>query len=140
MSSESVDVSGNGDEALPRQFRCERCGNCCRGEGDVYVSAGDLERIALHFGLTRREFVKRYCGRSGRHIVLAEQENHDCIFLDGTTCTIHEVKPTQCVKWPFWRSVVSTPQGFAFAKSYCEGLTPFEYADFLSLCEGQELH
>lgn len=37
--------------------------------------------------------------------------NHECIFLEGSNCTIQEVKPTQCAgfpntwNFPGWREV-----------------------------------
>lgn len=50
-----------------------------------------------------------------RHLVLKKQADEACVFLSAEGCRVHEVKPAQCVEFPFrWH----TPRSF----DYCEGL------------------
>ncbi len=106
-----------------KEFHCQRCGNCCRGEGTVDLTPGDVARASRLLGMRREEFVHTYCieNKSG-DVVLRDQQDEEksCIFLtedeDGLpACRIHEAKPEQCSAFPMrWR-----PRD---AKDYCEGM------------------
>ena len=115
------------------------CGNCCRGEGYVYLTRDDVNRISEKLGLARDEFLKKYTYRHNRRPVVKNESNMDCIFLEDSMCAIHEVKPRQCTKWPFWKSVATDQQCFSMAKSYCEGLKDFEFEDFKQVAGQEEL-
>jgi len=91
-----------GDE--PQAFACRRCGNCCRGEGYVWVTDDDIERISTRLRMTRKEFVSRYARRLPGFggIVLVDKNDgaQSCIFLEADGCSIHTAKPAQCVGFP----------------------------------------
>lgn len=100
-------------EAIETGFACERCGNCCKGEGAVRIGPAEADRLARHLHLPRRKFLKQYARQMG-----AEEWwliNHDnaelwCIFLtrdaDGLYgCQVNEAKPDQCRSFPAkWRN------------------------------------
>lgn len=88
------------------RYQCTRCGNCCRWQGYVRITAGDIDRIAEFLGLGLQEFIDRYtCVTSDRcGLSLTENSDRHCIFLsrDGG-CMIQPVKPEQCRQFPnFW--------------------------------------
>lgn len=82
---------------------CQRCGACCRWEGDVCLTPEDARAIAEALHLDEVEFVNAYCRlqRNRRGLSLIEAEDGACIMLrDDNTCAIQEVKPRQCRDFP----------------------------------------
>jgi len=102
------------------EFRCRRCGNCCRGDGYVWLTDDDIERIARFLRLTRKELVARCTRRAPGlgDIALVDKDDaaKSCVFLeDDGRCAVHPVKPVQCVGFP---STWSRSDALRF----CEGL------------------
>ncbi|MDC0669899.1 YkgJ family cysteine cluster protein [Nannocystis radixulma] len=90
------------------EFECHRCGNCCRGDGDVALTPEDVARLAAHFGLAAEAFVARYTWRreDGATCLIDQGDAlRSCVFLTPeNTCEVHALKPTQCVGFPMkWR-------------------------------------
>ena len=96
-------------ESSPKAvFRCLRCGNCCRHEGEVRLQDGEPEAMAGLLGLTVEEFTARYTRlREDRQgLSLLDAPDGACIFLDGTppACRIQTEKPRQCRDFPIgWK-------------------------------------
>lgn len=100
-------------DAIEKEFRCNRCGHCCKGDGLVEVGTAEVARIAEFLGLKRKEFLAKYTrpGRPGHHWLI-DQKNEEkwCIFLfmddEGKYgCQINPVKPDQCGIFPAaWRN------------------------------------
>lgn len=94
---------------LQREFRCMRCGNCCRKHGTVRLTNTEIIQIAAFLELDVYQFTEKYTAllpdRTG--LTIAEHENGDCIFYTeagGGGCLIQPVKPKQCRDFPFfWR-------------------------------------
>ncbi len=87
-------------------YRCERCGACCRWPGQVRISSEEIRGIAAFLGMTEDRFIQektrlRY-DRQG--LALLEKPNGECEFLSGVECLIQAVKPQQCRDFPnVWR-------------------------------------
>ncbi len=98
------------------KFECQRCNECCKKPGFVYLKEGEEEKIAQFLGLEAFAFVNQYCELADRRrLVLKKGLDEACIFLTETGCSIHSAKPDQCLAFPVrWR----TPASF----SYCRGL------------------
>jgi hypothetical protein len=81
-------------------YPCGRCGDCCRQENILILDA-DLDRIAAHLGLKRRDFRTKFLKRIKGSWYL--RDDNPCVFLgeDKRTCTIYSVRPTICVKFPY---------------------------------------
>ncbi len=111
-------------------FLCQRCTACCKWPGDVRLETEEVPRIAAFLDLTEEEFLARFTRlRTNRQgLSLLEKENHECIMLDGNSCVIHPVKPSQCAgfpnKWNFpgWRQVCEA-KAIPFAEARERGLT-----------------
>lgn len=97
-------------------FGCRRCNACCRQPGFVYLGPGEAERIADFHHLELYDFTARYCDLlDRRQLVLKKHPGEACIFLTDEGCSVHPVKPRQCIDFPIqWH----TPRSF----DYCEGL------------------
>jgi uncharacterized protein len=108
------------------RFECQMSGRCCvsRGEyGHVYLTRADRRRLATHFGLTVREFVKAYCRRSAGIVELVDPPGATCcrFFADGR-CDVYDARPTQCRTWPFWPEVMRPRAWAAEVAAYCPGV------------------
>src|SRR5690606_30331321 len=117
---EEAPVSRRRGWPYKQEFRCHRCGNCCRGDGFVDLTETDVERASSLLEMKEDDFIDEFCRRIGEDLILLDQEDDEksCIFLveeDGLFgCRIHEAKPTQCAGFPFeWR-----PRNVA---DFCEG-------------------
>jgi Fe-S-cluster containining protein len=106
------------------RFQCQSgCTNCCTQQGEVYLAAGDVDRIATYFGLTRRKFLSRYCEKDAEgDLRLSTPPGKHCHFLTATGCSIHEVKPLQCRTFPFWPEHVTNKRAWKNLKRYCPGI------------------
>lgn len=106
---------GNRDVSLDPDtyYVCQRCTACCKWPGDVRIEDDEIAPIAAYLQLSETEFLDRYTRlRSNRQgLSLLEKDNHECIMLEGNSCLIHAVKPSQCAgfpnKWNFpdWQQV-----------------------------------
>lgn len=98
------------------KFKCQRCNECCKKTGFVYLQEKEEERIAEFLGLSVFDFVNQYCElEERRKLVLKKHRDESCIFLTPDGCQIHLAKPQQCRDFPVkWR----TPASLV----YCEGL------------------
>jgi len=68
----------------------------------VRVTEAELARLAVHKGLTEREFIQRFMRLrpDRRGLVLAEKPDGGCVFLEGNDCSVQSVKPQQCRDFP----------------------------------------
>ena len=85
------------------EFVCHRCGNCCKGEGMVWLRRDDIHRIADHLGLGIREFLRTHTRLVDGRIALLDRAGPEmpCIFYEeGLGCRIQTVKPRQCIDFP----------------------------------------
>ena len=88
-----------------KQFRCRRCGNCCRWPGAVRVETAEIDRIAAFLGMAVEQFLAEYTellpDRSG--LTLPGKPGGSCCFLEEGSparCRIEPVKPAQCRRFP----------------------------------------
>ena len=102
-------------------FDCRKCGDCCKGFGGTYLTAEDIETIAIYIGSDPEKFVDRYCSLSGTKPVLAQRKDGYCIFWDKI-CKIHPVKPLMCRKWPFIESILVDAENWLIMAGSCPGI------------------
>lgn len=106
------------------RFACSQCGDCCTGApGYVWVNAEEINALARRFGLTVKEFERKYVRRVGIRKSLIEHSNGDCVFFDGEArkCTVYEDRPRQCKSWPFWESNVRSEKTWEQTCGICPG-------------------
>lgn len=107
------------------RFACTQCGNCCTGSpGYVWVNKEEMQAIADHLQISLDEFEKVYTRKVGIRSTLREKTNYDCVFLDPEkrNCTLYDLRPRQCRTWPFWNSLLKSPETWAEAAEGCPGM------------------
>lgn len=107
------------------RFGCTRCGNCCTGSaGTVRVSDTEILRLAERVELTDAQFRTAYTRKLRRgDISLRERSDGSCIFYDESGgCSVHSDRPQQCRTWPFWSSVVHSPERWSEEARDCPGM------------------
>lgn len=89
------------------EFRCLRCGECCRWAGCVKLASGEAEAIAAYLGIPEQRFFDEYTRIAPDRscLALTERPTGECIYLeidgDGNSCClINPVKPRQCRDFP----------------------------------------
>jgi uncharacterized protein len=104
-------------------FSCTRCGACCTGApGYVWVTAEEIEAIAIYRGQSVEEFSARFVRKVGRRYSLVERPGGDCILWDKKAgCTGYPARPLQCRTWPFWPENVEEPEDWDHVRSVCPG-------------------
>lgn len=85
---------------------CTRCEKCCIYRGDIRISPLNLCYISKFLKINPKEFVEKYTDRvkdNVLEIVLKTiKEEKQCILYNNQIkgCSIHKVKPMQCVMFP----------------------------------------
>jgi Fe-S-cluster containining protein len=109
------------------QFSCTRCSACCRYEsGYVFLSDKDVDRLAAGQNMAKDAFIKTYCrwvafGGGLEYLSLKEKTGYDCIFWQKG-CSVYTSRPLQCRNFPFWDSIMASPEAWNSAKSGCPGM------------------
>lgn len=105
------------------RFACTRCGDCCRGDGYVWVDATSSRRIADFLEIEPEEFSRRFVRNVGGGLSLVDKPNLDCVFWDPAEgCEIYSVRPPQCRTFPFWKAHLETPDAWELAARECPGM------------------
>ena len=99
-----------------KYFKCQRCNECCKQSGFVYLEAGEADQIAGFLKLDVYQFSEKFCDLQDKQkLILKKNLDESCIFLTPEGCSIHPQKPKQCRDFPVsWRTAKSL--------DYCAGL------------------
>lgn len=105
------------------RFTCTACGGCCTGApGYVWVTETEIRRIAAAKGMSPEAFSKRYVRKVDDALSLTEEKNGDCSMLVNGKCSVHAVKPRQCVTYPFWPLVLADEKNWEAESKECPGM------------------
>ena len=105
------------------RFECQRgCTNCCEQQGFVYLTEGDLVRIAAFLGMRPAAFERAHVYRTKHLRRLRVPRHAQCTFLREGGCSIHAVKPVQCRAFPFWPELVDDKREWRKTAGYCPGI------------------
>ncbi len=106
------------------KFNCQKCGNCCRTNGDyefVYVAKDEIRRLMNHLDIPRKEFMRNHCSRlEGRTII--KFGDNVCSLAAGNECLVYRVRPIQCRAWPFWHENLDEWVWHEEVASICPGV------------------
>ncbi len=110
---------------MRKVFECKMCGKCCKGRGGIYLGEDEIETISSYLKLNKAEFKKNYLELKNGKLRLIQNDTGYCIFYSNQKqCSIHEVKPSICRLWPFFRANIEDEQSFFIAKIACPGIDP----------------
>jgi uncharacterized protein len=123
----------------PLVFQCQQCGDCCVGQGGIFVKPDEVEAMAALLDLPVAEFSRRFVEASpmGPRLAVAHGV---CVFLmAGSRCRVHSVKPFICRQWPFLPALLLYPDELEHAKGACPGLNPdCTHKDFVEAALGPD--
>ncbi|MDX1383083.1 MAG: YkgJ family cysteine cluster protein [Thermoanaerobaculia bacterium] len=101
-------------------FTCHGCGDCCRGEGWVWVDDAEAAELAEHLGIEVEDFRRSYLRRVGRRWSLVDNDEGDCVFWrDG--CSVYQARPGQCRTFPFWPENLRSEGAWGVVCLQCPG-------------------
>ncbi|MDR1957026.1 MAG: YkgJ family cysteine cluster protein [Treponema sp.] len=109
------------------RFSCTRCSVCCRHEsGYVFLSQKDIRILVAALQMGYNDVIETYCRwvpvkyREDR-LSLQETAGYDCIFWkDG--CSVYAGRPLQCRAFPFWPSLLVSPETWSQGALSCPGM------------------
>ncbi len=120
-------------------FECQRCSQCCHGQGGIYYEKHQVAEAAACLDLTPDQFQDRFLEDLGGRFQVICSADGSCALLGPEGCRVHQVKPPICRKWPFFPALLSDPEAFEEAKESCPGLDPAATHDqFLQFYREQE--
>jgi len=123
-------------------FLCKICGDCCKGEGSVFLYPEDVLKIAENYSITAQEAVDRYTEyvmlevveKTGSYLympyLVLKKQKGGCIFAGDNMCNIHSFKPYQCKNTPFVNEFFSDKSWRNYLKKNCPALADMEENDF----------
>jgi len=92
----------------PESFICNSCGDCCKNfnvDNGVIIFHKDINKISEYLNISKKKFINKYCHDKqlieNIEIYKLNYKKQQCIFLTDNLCTIHNVKPEQCIRGPF---------------------------------------
>ena len=100
------------------QFKCRKCGKCCKNQDTILFSALDVFRIAKKLGIAPDTVIKRYTevyiGSQSRiplvHLLMQGKKNACPFLTEEGRCSIHDTKPTVCRLYPLGRVIIGKTQ------------------------------
>ncbi len=128
-------------------FLCKICGDCCKGDGSVFLYPEDIAAIAEHFCLSAQEAVDKYAEHVMLEIVedtgsylympylILKKNESGCIFSIENLCEIHKLKPYQCKNTPFVSEFFSDNSWRKYLKDNCPALKTMDEKDFSNYLE-----
>jgi len=119
-------------------FKCQKCGDCCKGYGGTFITEKEIEKIAAHIRTDIDTFIENYCQSSGGKWMIAQAGDMYCVFWDGL-CTIHPVKPRMCKTWPFIESILVDTNNWYIMSSLCPGIRTDVPNRIIKKCVSEEL-
>jgi Fe-S-cluster containining protein len=117
-------------------FKCNQCGDCCRGYGGTFVTEEEIKTIAEYLNKDPESFARDYCRMSGGKPVLTQGHDAYCIFWNKF-CTIHPVKPHMCKAWPFIESVLIDIGNWHIMAASCPGIRTDLPESIIKACVGK---
>lgn len=85
---------------------CNICDKCCINRGDIKITPINVIEISRFMKISIKEFIENYTCRLENQpleiVIKSVGERNRCILNDEKTnmCTVHSVKPMQCVTFP----------------------------------------
>jgi Fe-S-cluster containining protein len=106
----------------------------------VFLSKTDVEALALELDMDYNGFLAVYCrwipqGGGVERLSLKEKPNYDCVFWKNG-CSVYKGRPLQCRNFPFWESLLVSPEAWKTAAESCPGMGKGEYhsPDYIKSC------
>jgi Fe-S-cluster containining protein len=108
-----------------KAFQCQMCGNCCYGEGGIFLEQREIEDIAAFLKTSIDSFLSRFCEEKlGRYQLKTGLDRFCILFTKEKKCLIHPVKPKRCYLWPFTPAIVNDKENWEMVKDACPGINP----------------
>jgi hypothetical protein len=112
-------------QTCDKAFQCRKCGQCCYGEGGIFVNSQEIDRIAAFLEMKSKDFLDRYCeNRHGRFYIVCGDDRYCVFYHKKKGCLIHPVKPARCALWPYFPAIVNDRDNWLLAMNACPGINP----------------
>lgn len=88
----------------------------------------EIQNIASRIGMHEKSFLVQYVDErvddTGKHFHSLKKHHtkNQCIFLNGSKCSIYNDRPTQCRTYPYWPHVMIGDAEWKGEARNCEGI------------------
>lgn len=106
----------------PPDFTCEKCGECCKVDGYVYLKKGEAEKIAQYIAIPVDEFKRKFTDWRMLQGRVLKQVGTECVFLVDRRCVVYPARPVQCSSFPYWKHVINDSDEWEHLKTFCPGV------------------
>ncbi|CAH0481710.1 unnamed protein product [Peronospora belbahrii] len=121
-------------------FRCTKCGKCCTGTGGrVRVNEQEIQELAVATNLPLTELKQGYTSiiqvedanghKKTQQVLKQTPDDRQCIFLEGSKCSVYNNRPTQCRTFPWWPQHLVSDYDWHVTANKCEGIRMFQQGD-----------
>jgi Fe-S-cluster containining protein len=86
-------------EEVHAEIDCRQCAECCR-VSEVQIVERDVEHLARFLGISEKHFLEDYTALDGEGVLILRRNENGCVFLEGNECTVYEVRPGNCERFP----------------------------------------
>ena len=105
-------------------FECQRCARCCgdtshRGR-NILLLEMEVERISKNTGMRPQSFSSP-ASNNGQYHYKMKKRGGRCVFLDGKSCRIYNIRPLICQFYPFSMKKINGTYVFDVAAD-CAGI------------------
>ena len=85
-------------DGIKQAIDCRACGYCCTVMSPM-LSGKDINRLARHLGVSRKELIDKYLdpSKEDKEYILRELP---CPFLKDRQCTVYDARPDTCRSFP----------------------------------------
>lgn len=122
-----VEESMSFDYPAGVRFRCIKCGICCGDTEEkvrcILLLKAEAEQIAKVTLKPISDFAFKIDGKAPYIYEMKKTKGRQCVFLEGTKCTIYSVRPLICRFYPFELKVGEGGRYTFFCTSECLGLS-----------------
>jgi len=85
---------------VEEQMDCRQCANCCR-VATAKVNERDIERLAKYLRLKPARVLADFVVETEDEGKVLRRDNRTgCVFLSGNDCTVYDVRPESCQRFP----------------------------------------
>lgn len=110
---------------------CQQCGQCCTKSDGIELDEHDLALLALRLKKPIPRMLEEHVTQKPGAQIYLLKNVMPCEFLAGSKCTIYDIRPSGCRRYPFDKVDLNNPQimkreGCAMSK---EGFARFKRAN-----------
>ena len=106
-----------------KRFKCQQSGNCCKCDGNVYITNIDKLNMAKKLNINTIEFQQHYVQlHNGWESISTSRFRPRCFLDKNDQCLVYSARPKSCKTYPHWNSIWQSEEALLTEAEQCPGL------------------